>query len=81
MAYQTIDGVRVWGIPDEGALSQAKTCAEKGNVVQTLLMADHHMAIASRLAAWSYTTDSCSPPVLATTLASRQSGTNEPSGG
>ncbi len=42
MAYQTIDGVRVWGIPDEGALSQAKTCAEKGNVVQTLLMADHH---------------------------------------
>jgi tRNA-splicing ligase RtcB len=42
MAYQTIDGVRVWGIPDEGALSQAKTCAETGNVVQTLLMADHH---------------------------------------
>ncbi|MBB6693561.1 RtcB family protein [Cohnella xylanilytica] len=42
MAYQTIDGVRVWGRPDPGALSQAKTCSEYGNVVQTLLMADHH---------------------------------------
>lgn len=42
MAYQTIGGVRVWGNPDEGALSQAKTCAEHGNVVQALLMADHH---------------------------------------
>jgi tRNA-splicing ligase RtcB len=42
MTYQTIDGVRVWGNPDAGALSQAKTCAEHGNVVQALLMADHH---------------------------------------
>jgi len=42
MAYETIDGVRVWGDPDEGALAQAKTCAQHGNVVQTLLMADHH---------------------------------------
>ncbi|ULL14159.1 RtcB family protein [Paenibacillus sp. H1-7] len=42
MAYQTIDGVRVWGSPDEGALSQAVTCARHGNVVQALLMADHH---------------------------------------
>ncbi|THF84425.1 RtcB family protein [Cohnella fermenti] len=42
MTYQTIDGVRVWGNPDPGALAQAKTCAEHGNVVQTLLMADHH---------------------------------------
>ncbi|WP_135553717.1 RtcB family protein [Paenibacillus cymbidii] len=42
MAYQTIHGVRVWGNPDAGALAQAKTCAEHGNVVQTLLMADHH---------------------------------------
>lgn len=42
MAYQTINGVRVWGNPDDGALSQARTCAEHGNVVQTLLMADHH---------------------------------------
>lgn len=42
MAYQTLDGVRVWGTPDEGALAQAKTCAMHGNVVQSLLMADHH---------------------------------------
>nr|WP_219835491.1 RtcB family protein [Paenibacillus sp. R14(2021)] len=42
MAYTLIDGVRVWGTPDEGAVSQAKTCASAGNVVQTLLMADHH---------------------------------------
>ncbi|MBO9610479.1 MAG: RtcB family protein [Paenibacillaceae bacterium] len=42
MAYQTINGVRVWGNPDAGALAQAKTCAEHGNVVQALLMADHH---------------------------------------
>lgn len=42
MAYQIIDGVRVWGSPEAGALAQAKTCAEHGNVVQALLMADHH---------------------------------------
>ncbi|AZN39649.1 RtcB family protein [Paenibacillus albus] len=42
MAYTTIEGVRVWGTPDEGAVSQALTCSETGNVVQTLLMADHH---------------------------------------
>ena len=42
MAYQTINGVRVWGDPDDGALAQARTCAEHGHVVQTLLMADHH---------------------------------------
>lgn len=42
MAYQTIDGVRVWGAPDEGALAQARMCASHGNVVRTLMMADHH---------------------------------------
>ncbi len=42
MAYQNIEGVRVWGNPDQGALVQAKMCAETGNVVQALLMADHH---------------------------------------
>ena len=42
MAYQQIDNIRVWGSPDEGALAQARTCARTGNVVQTLLMADHH---------------------------------------
>ncbi|KAF6653649.1 RtcB family protein [Paenibacillus polymyxa] len=42
MAYQEMNGVRVWGAPDPGALSQARTCAENGNVIQALLMADHH---------------------------------------
>lgn len=42
MAYQRINDVLVWGNPDEGALLQAKMCAQTGNVVQTLLMADHH---------------------------------------
>ncbi|MGF7048196.1 tRNA-splicing ligase RtcB [Paenibacillus sp. DS2015] len=43
MSYQNIEGIRVWGKLDEGALSQAKTCSVTGNVVQTLLMADHHL--------------------------------------
>ncbi|MGN7454857.1 RtcB family protein [Paenibacillus pasadenensis] len=42
MAYQVIDGVSVWGDPDESALQQARTCAAHGRVVKTLLMADHH---------------------------------------
>ncbi|MFS0840396.1 RtcB family protein [Paenibacillus sp. 1P03SA] len=42
MAYQNIDGVLVWGKPDEGALAQAKMCAQTGRVVRSLLMADHH---------------------------------------
>lgn len=42
MAYENIDGVRVWGKPDDGAVAQAKMCAKTGNVVQSLLMADHH---------------------------------------
>ncbi|MCS7460901.1 RtcB family protein [Paenibacillus doosanensis] len=42
MAYEVIDGVRVWGKPDEGALAQARICASHGNVIQALLMADHH---------------------------------------
>ncbi|NOJ69882.1 RtcB family protein [Paenibacillus alvei] len=42
MAYQQIDGVRVWGSPEESAVAQAKMCAKTGNVVQALLMADHH---------------------------------------
>ncbi|MDF2938668.1 MAG: metallophosphatase [Paenibacillaceae bacterium] len=42
MAYQIIDNIRVWGSPDGSALAQARTCASAGQVVQTLLMADHH---------------------------------------
>ncbi len=37
--YQTINNVRVWGTPIESAVSQAVTCSQHGNVVQTLLMA------------------------------------------
>lgn len=40
--YQTIANVRVWGTPLENAVSQAVTCSKYGNVVQVLLMADHH---------------------------------------
>ncbi|MGG1659987.1 RtcB family protein [Brevibacillus sp. NRS-1366] len=40
--YQTINQVKVWGTPLENAVSQAVTCARHGNVVQVLLMADHH---------------------------------------
>ncbi|AKF95640.1 RtcB family protein [Brevibacillus laterosporus] len=40
--YQTIQNVRVWGTPLDNAVSQAVTCAQHGNVVQVLLMADHH---------------------------------------
>ncbi|MFD2117585.1 RtcB family protein [Paenibacillus yanchengensis] len=42
MAYETIQGVRVWGKAEESAVTQAITCANTGNVVQALLMADHH---------------------------------------
>ncbi|GAA0366303.1 RtcB family protein [Caldalkalibacillus horti] len=40
--YKIIDGVKVWGEPQDNAVSQAVTCSMHGNVVQTLLMADHH---------------------------------------
>jgi len=40
--YQVINNVRVWGNPLENAVSQAVTCSQYGNVVQVLLMADHH---------------------------------------
>jgi tRNA-splicing ligase RtcB len=37
---QLIDNIPVWGPPDEGALSQIKTCAKTADKVA--LMADHH---------------------------------------
>lgn len=40
--YQVINNVRVWGNPLENAVEQAVMCAKHGNVVQALLMADHH---------------------------------------
>lgn len=40
--FQTIENVRVWGEPQQSAVSQAVQCAQHGNVKQILLMADHH---------------------------------------
>ena len=34
-----IDGIPIWGTPDEGAVSQIKTCAK--TVDSVALMADH----------------------------------------
>jgi tRNA-splicing ligase RtcB len=42
MAYQVLNGIKVWGIPDEEALAQAVACANTGQTVETLLLADHH---------------------------------------
>src|ERR1700754_879217 len=41
---QFIDNIPVWGIPDPGAVSQIKTCAETADKVA--LMADHHKGYA-----------------------------------
>lgn len=43
MAYQNIDGVLVWGDPDKDTVAQALMCGQTGRVVQSLLMADHHL--------------------------------------
>lgn len=40
--YQEIDGIRIWGQPEESAVKQMRTCSRTGNVLQTALMADHH---------------------------------------
>src|ERR1700756_2703805 len=41
---QLIDNIPVWGPPEEGALSQIKTCAKTADKVA--LMADHHKGYA-----------------------------------
>src|SRR5207245_10612326 len=41
---QLIDKIPVWGPPEEGALSQVKTCARTADKVA--LMADHHKGYA-----------------------------------
>src|SRR6201993_3641212 len=41
---QFIDGIPVWGAPDESAVSQIKTCARTADRVA--LMADHHKGYA-----------------------------------
>lgn len=40
--YQNIDGVRVWGTPEESAVRQAVQCSWVGDVATVALMADHH---------------------------------------
>src|ERR1700731_1484971 len=39
-----VDGIPIWGTPDEGAVSQIKTCAKTADRVA--LMADHHKGYA-----------------------------------
>jgi tRNA-splicing ligase RtcB (3'-phosphate/5'-hydroxy nucleic acid ligase) len=39
-----VDGIPIWGAPDEGAVSQIKTCAKTADKVA--LMADHHKGYA-----------------------------------
>jgi len=39
-----VDGIPIWGAPDEGAVSQIKTCAKTADRVA--LMADHHKGYA-----------------------------------
>src|SRR5262249_42699950 len=41
---QFIDGIPIWGRPEEGAVSQIKTCARTADKVA--LMADHHKGYA-----------------------------------
>ena len=41
---QLIDNIPVWGLPDEGSLSQIKTCAKTADKVA--LMADNHKGYA-----------------------------------
>ena len=43
MAYQVIQGVKVWGEPDEGAVEQMVRCRQTGPVADVALMADHHL--------------------------------------
>lgn len=38
-----VDGIPIWGTPDEGAVSQIKTCARTADKVA--LMADHHKGL------------------------------------
>ncbi len=40
--YQLIDGVKVWGAPDEASVRQAVQCSWVGDVAAVALMADHH---------------------------------------
>jgi tRNA-splicing ligase RtcB len=54
-----IDNIPVWGSPDEGALSQIKTCAKTADKVA--LMADHHKGYAVPIGGVVAYKDSISP--------------------
>src|ERR1700686_5055380 len=54
-----IDGIPVWGTPDEGAVSQIKTCAKTADRVA--LMADHHKGYAVPIGGVVAYKDSISP--------------------
>jgi tRNA-splicing ligase RtcB len=54
-----IDNIPVWGPPDEGALSQIKTCAKTADKVA--LMADHHKGYAVPIGCVVAYKDSISP--------------------
>ena len=56
---QLIDKIPVWGPPDEGALSQIKTCAKTADKVA--LMADHHKGYAVPIGGVVAYKDSISP--------------------
>jgi tRNA-splicing ligase RtcB (3'-phosphate/5'-hydroxy nucleic acid ligase) len=56
---QLIDNIPVWGPPEEGALSQIKTCAKTADKVA--LMADHHKGYAVPIGGVVAYKDSISP--------------------
>jgi tRNA-splicing ligase RtcB len=56
---QLIDNIPVWGSPEEGALSQIKTCAKTADKVA--LMADHHKGYAVPIGGVVAYKDSISP--------------------
>ena len=56
---QLIENIPVWGTPDEGALSQIKTCAKTADKVA--LMADHHKGYAVPIGGVVAYKDSISP--------------------
>src|SRR6266404_1901347 len=56
---QFIDGIPVWGNPEQGAVSQIKTCARTADKVA--LMADHHKGYAVPIGGVVAYKDSISP--------------------
>src|SRR5437764_7651457 len=56
---QFIDGIPVWGNPEDGAVSQIKTCAK--TAARVALMADHHKGYAVPIGGVVAYRDSISP--------------------